>query len=243
MVSLFLVSFPVATVALVCTVNEPYVTVRTMGFESAILHPWPETCSKPPVLRFLAGMHADRAAKHTVWTRVGPGDMRLRRDRKPGERTGRWQTSRTRSGERQFLIRTALGPADVETVMEFVRGEGRCRTLECGRCGRVVDWVAAKRTATERAKKRMAKVCRFIGDREVEAVLHAGDGCQCRTRRRQTAAQRRAQESMADELEAGTRTLVAWPAHVNDTDLWGRPLDARDRLVARVRACAASGRR
>ena len=38
-VALFLVSFPVATVALVCTVNERYVTVRTMGFESAILGP------------------------------------------------------------------------------------------------------------------------------------------------------------------------------------------------------------
>ena len=50
-------------------------------------------------------------------------------------------------------------------------------------------------------------------------------------------AQRRTQQAtMADALEAGTRTLVAWPAHVNNT-LGHGPVGTRgDRLVARAPA-------
>lgn len=48
-------------------------------------------------------------------------------------------------------------------------------------------------------------------------------------------AQRRTQAAMADALEAGTRTLVAWPSHINNTGLWGRPPDARGGL------CFANG--
>ena len=90
-------------------------------------------------------------------------------------------------------------------------------------------------------------VCLFYGDPEVEAVLRVGDGCHCRARRMLTAARRRVLAAMASELEAGVRVLVAWPAHVNpdvnDTDLWGRPPDARDQLVASKSAGACGGER
>ena len=86
-------------------------------------------------------------------------------------------------GERQSLLQSAFLPEGVEADIGDVREEGRRRTLECQRCGCAVDWSAAKRTATLRAKRRMEKVCVFHGDSEIEAVLHAGDGCHCRARR------------------------------------------------------------
>ena len=146
---------------------------------------------------------------------------------------------RERAGERQSLLRSAFLPEGVEADIGDVREEGRRRTLECLGCGCAVDWVAAKRAATLRAKRRMAKVHVFYGDPEIEAVLHPGDGCHCRARRKPTSARRRVLAAMASELEAGTRVLVAWPEHVDDVEVWGRPIEARDRVVARARGVSS----
>ena len=186
------------------------------------------------------GMYADVPAKHTVWTWAGAGGMRLRRWRRAKGGVGLAQlVFRERAGERQSLLRSAFLSEGVEADIGDVREEGRRRTLECLGCGCAVDWVAAKRAATLRAKRRMAKVYVFHGDPEIEAVLYSGDGCHCRARRRPTSARRRVLAAMASELEAGTRVLVAWPEHVDDVELWGRPIEARDRVVAKARGVSS----
>ena len=97
-------------------------------------------------------MHADVLAKHTVWARVGAGDMRFRRWRRARGGVGLAQlVFRERAGERQGLLRSAFLSEGVEADIGDVREEGRRRTLECLGCGCAVDWVAAKRAATLRA--------------------------------------------------------------------------------------------
>ena len=107
-----------------------------------------------------------------VRTAVSAGDMRLRR----------WSGRRAGGGWPNWW--SAGGRAHtpgVEADIGDVREEGRRRTWSARGAG--VRSTGQKRTATLRAKRRMEKVCVFHGDSEIEAVLHAGDGCHCRARR------------------------------------------------------------
>ena len=93
------------------------------------------------------------------------------------------------------------------------RAEVSSRTMECPRCGSLVDWRAAKGAATKAGRG-----------------LRAGDGCrgpQCGKRRKARAPERaRAQGRMASGLLSGNKVLVAWPESSDDWHVWERPVGA-----------------
>ena len=92
------------------------------------------------------------------------------------------------------------------------RAEIGSRTMECPRCGLLVDWRAAKGAATKARRG-----------------LRAGDGCrgpQCGKRQKARAPVRaRAQAKMANGLLKGTKVLVAWPGGSDDWHVWERPVE------------------
>ena len=112
------------------------------------------------------------------------------------------------------------------------RGDGECidaarkeigsRTVECPRCGLLVDWRQAKSAAT-RARRE----------------LRPGDGCkgqQCGKRRRVRAPERaRAQVKMADGLLSAAKTLVAWPAGSEDWHVWERPTSVAHAIARKIK--------
>ena len=95
------------------------------------------------------------------------------------------------------------------------------RTLECKRCGHLVDWKACKRAAFNRHP----------------AVLRIGDGClgrRCGTRSANEAKRVKAMRRYCTQLEEGERRLAAWPDSVHDTDVWERPDASRERVTWHV---------
>ena len=157
-----------------------------------------------------------------------------RTKRASGEVVTRYEL-RDPDGPRRWADWKRMGPA-MQTG--FGPGKGGCEdgakkvhrlTLECARCGGLVDWSQAKRRA-EKARR---------------TTMRAGDGCAsatCTRAKRVRPGRRNAdmQTRMAEKLLADERVLVAWPRHVADTTYWQRP-DAAMREAA-ARAMAAHGR-
>ena len=107
--------------------------------------------------------------------------------------------------------------------MDAARKELSTRTLECKRCGLLVDWKACKTAAFNRHP----------------AVLRIGDGClgiRCGTRSANEAKRVKAMRRYCTQLEEGERRLAAWPDSVHDTDVWERPAASRARIVAELRS-------
>ena len=112
--------------------------------------------------------------------------------------------------ERTINPRKVLGPKEVHT-----------RTLQCKRCGLLVDWSCAKKFA--RKKKR--------------TELHAGDGCtgnRCGDRKASRLKSARSQMKCAEQLLCGERKLLEWPKNVNDTDAIPRPVEVARELATQL---------
>ena len=106
---------------------------------------------------------------------------------------------------------------------EDAREEVHTRTLECARCGLLLDWKQCKRAAYARKPPQLRK----------------GDGClgkNCGKRAARPAMRDAGQRKYCRALERGERRLVAWPDSAEDTDVWERPVGARARIVERLRA-------
>ena len=123
-------------------------------------------------------------------------------------------------GPREWAERKRKGPAE-QTGLGPGQGEGcaagqaavHALTLECERCGDLVDWAQAKRRA-KAARRR--KVTTHDGCASASCTSGA------RARR---AAHAKAQVGMAGALLADERVLLAWPRDVDDVDYWRRARD------------------
>ena len=95
-------------------------------------------------------------------------------------------------------------------------------TLECKRCGDLVDWVRAKQRAYG-AKR---------------TFFRNGDGCggvRCtRGPRGRPTEHARTQCAMAAKLRTGARVLVEWPTSTRDKTVWQRPDAAAQRKATGI---------
>ena len=102
------------------------------------------------------------------------------------------------------------------------RAEIHRRTLECPRCGHLLDWRTSKTQAYARTPP----------------GLEVGDGClgvRCGKRNATRAERAKAMRKYCTALEKGDRLLVAWPDDVHDTDVWARPPEAVERVLREMR--------
>ena len=150
-------------------------------------------------------------------TRTRGGEKQTRKITRDPAATRRWEEWKRRPPRNDGTLR-APGHAE---ALKATRKEIGSRTLECPRCGLLVDWRAAKSAATKARRE-----------------LRAGDGCRgrrCGKRRRARSPERaRAQIKMARALLNGTRTLAAWPAHALDWQVWTRPKTVCVRIARRT---------
>ena len=149
-------------------------------------------------------------------TRVRDGETQRRvitRDPEAPRRHEEW-------GRRPQRAEQRIGGSE---ATKRAREEVFTRTLECGRCGHLVDWRACKRAAFDRHP----------------AELRRGDGClgrKCGKRSATKAERARAMRMYCAALMTGERKLVAWPGNAEDTDVWERPDESKARIVERMTA-------
>ena len=150
-------------------------------------------------------------------------------------------TSRVRDGEVQKKVLTCMpdGPArwdemgrrppngrkvgEHSEAQKEAWKEVRTRTLECGRCGGLIDWRAAKKAARQTRRGRQ------------HGQMRTHDGCRRCSKAKSNAESRLdAQEKMANEMRKGKRKLVAWPESLADTTAWERPKETKAKLIRRA---------
>ena len=150
-------------------------------------------------------------------TRERDGETQTRKITRDPAARQRWDEWKRHPPRRDGTLRA---PGRAERLKE-TRREVSSRTLECPRCGLLVDWRAAKSAATKARRK-----------------LRAGDGCRgrrCGKRRRARSPERaRAQTKMARALLCGARTLAAWPAGATDWHVWTRPKRQCMKIAKRI---------
>jgi len=123
------------------------------------------------------------------------------------------------------------GPGGSEAAKEGAR-KVRAYTLECPRCHGLVDWTMAKKACQQRIKKlRRKRTCADVSRRMLRT-----DGCASRycTKRYKNSTYVDAQRKYAAMLSAGERMLVAWPETVDDKEVWRRPVETQQNVVAAV---------
>lgn len=114
--------------------------------------------------------------------------------------------------ERTINPKEVLGPKEVHT-----------RTLQCKRCGLLVDWTCAKAFASKRKRKE----------------LHVGDGCngiRCGDRKATRLQSARSQMKFAEQLLRGERKLLEWPKNVDDKKTIPRPVEIARELATQLLA-------
>ena len=159
-------------------------------------------------------------------TRVRHGETQQWIETKDPKLREAWEF-RKRSGG---VHKSTLGPGGSEAAKAGAR-KVRAYTLECRRCGSLVDWTAAKKRCRERVKRLERK------QESVDRSVARTDGCASNmcTKMYRHSRYVKAQRRYADMLESGERILVEWPEDVDDTEIWQRPDEERDGVVRAIR--------